>query len=158
MSANNVIDIHPWQRVLISRTSAPPIRNGKASASDTLKSSVSWRVIKMSSAKVYRLFSTRSTSKLTEWIIAENMRRMFYKWLTAARTARHRRVVLQEKEQEMKRYMLASAWDRWRGAYKTEKLRPVVCLMSNFHTPRPQANSGCLGTHVHASERERSHV
>lgn len=59
---------------------------------------------------------------------------MFYKWLTAARTARHRRVVLQEKEQEMKRYMLASAWDRWRGAYKTEKLRPVVCLMSTFHS------------------------
>lgn len=55
----------------------------------------------------------------------ENMRRMFYKWLAAARTARNRRVVLQENEKEMQRYRLAAAWDKWRGRFQGERLRPI---------------------------------
>lgn len=59
-------------------------------------------------------------------LITENMRRMFYKWLAAARTARNRRVVLQENEKEMQRYRLAAAWDKWRGRFQGERLRPIV--------------------------------
>ena len=44
----------------------------------------------------------------------ENMRRMFYRWLTAARKVRHRRLLLQEREEQMKLSVVATAWDKWR--------------------------------------------
>ncbi|KAI0306384.1 hypothetical protein B0F90DRAFT_1814293 [Multifurca ochricompacta] len=55
----------------------------------------------------------------------ENMRRMFYKWLTAARKVRHKRVKLQEREVEMRRIQLEAAWDKWRGRFQTENLLPL---------------------------------
>ena len=58
----------------------------------------------------------------------ESTRRMFYKWLNAARAARHRRQTLQEAEDDMSRWRLEVAWDTWRGRFKTEKLLPLVCL------------------------------
>lgn len=58
--------------------------------------------------------------------VVENMRRMFYKWLTAARKVRHKRVTLQEREQEFQKFRLEAAWDKWRGRFQEEKLLPLV--------------------------------
>ncbi|KAI9446235.1 hypothetical protein H4582DRAFT_2069571 [Lactarius indigo] len=55
----------------------------------------------------------------------ENMRRMFYKWLTAARKVRNRRAILQERESEMQRIQLETVWDKWRGRFQAEKLLPL---------------------------------
>ena len=57
----------------------------------------------------------------------ENMRRMFYRWLAAARKARHRRLYLQQKEEELKSTVLAAAWDKWRERFLDIRLQPVVC-------------------------------
>lgn len=54
------------------------------------------------------------------------MRRMFYKWLAAARKLRHKRVTLQERETEMRRIQLEAAWDKWRGRFQAERLVPLV--------------------------------
>jgi len=51
---------------------------------------------------------------------------MFYKWITAARSTRRRRLLLEEKEAELKISMIASTWDKWRYRFKEEKLRPLV--------------------------------
>lgn len=58
----------------------------------------------------------------------ENIRRMFHRWLAAARASQHRRVTLQQKEEEMKQTAITTAWDRWRDCFKDEKLRPIVRL------------------------------
>lgn len=80
---------------------------------------------------------------------------MFYKWLTAARTVRRRRVVLQEKEREMKQYLMASAWDKWRGAFKAEKLRSAVCSTGRYaYNHSPAADTYPSGAIVCASEPE----
>ncbi|KAH9027675.1 hypothetical protein EDB84DRAFT_1589036 [Lactarius hengduanensis] len=55
----------------------------------------------------------------------ENMRRMFYRWLTAARKVRNRRAILQERESEMQRIQLEAVWDKWRGRFQAEKLLPL---------------------------------
>ncbi|KAL1746367.1 Sfi1 spindle body protein-domain-containing protein [Schizophyllum fasciatum] len=55
----------------------------------------------------------------------EFVRRVFSRWLTAARASRHRRVVLQEREADMKLVILSSAWDKWREKFKNERLRPI---------------------------------
>ena len=54
------------------------------------------------------------------------MRRMFYRWLAAARKSRHRRLLLQEKEEQFKVRAKARAWDKWRGRYLDIKLQPMV--------------------------------
>ena len=56
----------------------------------------------------------------------ENMRRMFYRWLTAARKARHRRLYLQQKEDELKSTVIAAAWDKWRERFLDIRLQPIV--------------------------------
>ena len=58
----------------------------------------------------------------------ENLRRIFYRWLSATRASRHRRVTLQQKEAELKHGWLEAAWDRWRDRYLHEKLRPLVSV------------------------------
>lgn len=58
--------------------------------------------------------------------VAENMRRMFYKWLAGARNARHRRLYLQQKEDEMKMTVIAAAWDKWRERFLDIRLQPMV--------------------------------
>ncbi|KAI0029377.1 Sfi1 spindle body protein-domain-containing protein [Vararia minispora EC-137] len=65
----------------------------------------------------------------------ESMKRMFYKWLNAARTTRHRRQVLQEAEKETRRKRLMAAWDTWRGRFETERLLPLerTLVMQNKH-------------------------
>ncbi|KAH7889441.1 hypothetical protein F5I97DRAFT_530889 [Phlebopus sp. FC_14] len=57
---------------------------------------------------------------------AENMRRMFHKWLTAARARRHKRITLQKKELEFDRASVQVAWERWKEKYMDEKLRPLA--------------------------------
>jgi protein SFI1 len=54
------------------------------------------------------------------------MRRMFYKWLAAARKVRHKRVILQERDYEMQKIRLEIAWDKWRGRFQEERLLPLV--------------------------------
>ena len=44
-------------------------------------------------------------------LFLELVKRMFVRWLNSARKARHRRLVLQQKEEEMKLAVIASAWD-----------------------------------------------
>ena len=66
----------------------------------------------------------------------ENMRKMFTKWLGAARTARRRRVTLQQCEEEMKHARLLIVWDKWRERYQDIQLQPLVGGFSNgfgFH-------------------------
>jgi hypothetical protein len=58
----------------------------------------------------------------------ENMRRMFYTWLTAARKVKHKRVTLQEREYEMEKIRLENAWDKWRGRFQEERLLPLVSV------------------------------
>lgn len=58
------------------------------------------------------------------------MRRMFYRWLAASRAARHKRLVLQEKEEKLKIRAIASAWDKWRGRYLDIRLQPMVSKTS----------------------------
>jgi hypothetical protein len=66
----------------------------------------------------------------------ENMRRMFYTWLAAARKVRHKRVVLQEREIEMQKIQLENAWDKWRGRFQEEKLIPLVGVYPLCAYPR----------------------
>jgi hypothetical protein len=77
--------------------------------------------------------SVKVRASLLRWLagevntpFTENMRRMFYKWLSAARKVRNRRAILQERECEMQRIQLEAAWDRWRGRFQAEKLLPLV--------------------------------
>lgn len=60
------------------------------------------------------------------------MRRMFHRWLSAAKTSRHRRLVLQEREEELRMNLLEKAWDKWREKFKAERLRPLVGIQ---HVP-----------------------
>ncbi|KAL5529043.1 hypothetical protein ACEPAG_5017 [Sanghuangporus baumii] len=55
----------------------------------------------------------------------ELLRRMFHKWYSATKNNCHRRLVLQEREEEMKFTLLEKAWDRWREKYKVEQLAPL---------------------------------
>lgn len=51
---------------------------------------------------------------------------MFHRWLSSAKTSRHRRLVLQEREEELRLIIQEKAWDRWREKFKAERLRPLV--------------------------------
>lgn len=58
---------------------------------------------------------------------------MFYRWLTAARKARNRRLLLQQKEDELKLATIAGAWDKWRERYLDIRLHPIVSSLPNRH-------------------------
>jgi protein SFI1 len=57
---------------------------------------------------------------------------MFYRWLSAARSARHRRITLQGKEDQMKAACIAVTWNKWRERFVDEKLRPVVSILPHL--------------------------
>ncbi|EEB98040.1 hypothetical protein MPER_02525 [Moniliophthora perniciosa FA553] len=59
-----------------------------------------------------------------QWHSPEKFKRIFYRWLAAARLARHRRLALQEKEEERRIGTLMVFWDRWRERYKDARLQP----------------------------------
>ncbi|OJT15746.1 hypothetical protein TRAPUB_4382 [Trametes pubescens] len=56
----------------------------------------------------------------------ESMRKMFYRWLTAARKVRHRRQDLQAREDEFKLTVVAGAWDKWRERFQDIRLQPMA--------------------------------
>jgi protein SFI1 len=70
------------------------------------------------------------------------LRRVFHRWLSVARFSRHRRLLLREKEDQIRLQTLDAAWDKWR-----EKLlrpqedeillqcqRNILCrVFSNWH-------------------------
>ena len=51
---------------------------------------------------------------------------MFFRWLAGARKSRHRRLLLQEKEEQFKVGAEARAGGKWRGRYLDIKLQPMV--------------------------------
>jgi len=55
---------------------------------------------------------------------------MFHRWLSAAKTSRHRRMMLQEREEELRLNVLEKAWDKWREKFKAERLRPLEHVLS----------------------------
>ncbi|KAH9951317.1 Sfi1 spindle body protein-domain-containing protein [Amylocystis lapponica] len=63
----------------------------------------------------------------------ENVRRVFYRWLNAARKARHQRLYLQQKEEEMQLTVIAAAWDKWRERFQDLRLQPIADDFLNQH-------------------------
>lgn len=51
---------------------------------------------------------------------------MFYRWLSASRKARSKRLLLLEKEEQLKLSIAAKAWDKWRERYLDIRLRPMA--------------------------------
>ena len=82
----------------------------------------SYQYVKREGAHLLSLFRCFLASSQSP----ENIRRMFHHWLSAARTSRRRRISLQQKEDEVKRWRMAVVWDRWRDRFNDEKLRPIV--------------------------------
>ncbi|KAL4254064.1 hypothetical protein ABKN59_002448 [Abortiporus biennis] len=56
----------------------------------------------------------------------DELRRMFTHWLTAARSARRRRLTLAAKEDEFKTTVIAAAWDKWREKFQDRRLQPLA--------------------------------
>src|SRR5712691_4373828 len=86
------------------------------------------------------------------------MRRMFYKWVAAARKVRHKRVTLQEREEEMQKIRLEVAWDKWRGRFQEEKLLPLVGVLSSVRGSVAGLTAGCIGANVRPPKSECDHV
>ncbi|KAI0721662.1 hypothetical protein C8T65DRAFT_800148 [Cerioporus squamosus] len=63
----------------------------------------------------------------------ENMRKMFYRWLAAAKKARHKRLQLQAKEEEFKLTVVAGAWDKWRERFLDIRLQPLADAFVKQH-------------------------
>jgi protein SFI1 len=59
-------------------------------------------------------------------MFTESIRRIFHNWLNRARTTRQRRIILQQKEDEIKLSVISSAWDKWRDRFCEERLGPIV--------------------------------
>ncbi|KAJ7285890.1 hypothetical protein C8J57DRAFT_1446668 [Mycena rebaudengoi] len=57
----------------------------------------------------------------------ENTRKIFYRWLSAARASRHRRLTLERQEAKIKFGLTSVAWDTWRERFKDKRLQPVEC-------------------------------
>ncbi|KIY69989.1 hypothetical protein CYLTODRAFT_442301 [Cylindrobasidium torrendii FP15055 ss-10] len=55
----------------------------------------------------------------------DQVRRMFFQWLSAARAARHRKLLLQRLEDEKKLTLLSGAWERWTEKFRDQQLRPL---------------------------------
>ncbi|KAH9946207.1 uncharacterized protein BXZ73DRAFT_86381 [Epithele typhae] len=56
----------------------------------------------------------------------ENMRKMFYRWFAAAKKARHRRLQLQAKEEEVRLMLATNVWDKWRERFLDIRLQPLA--------------------------------
>ena len=83
--------------------------------------------------------------------LAENMRKMFYRWLAAARKARHRRLYLQEREDEFKLTVVAAAWDKWRERFLDIRLQPMVRL----HRLSQRANTNFTQADAFIKQRQK---
>lgn len=58
--------------------------------------------------------------------MTEHLGKFFHRWLSAARTVRHRRLTLDRKETQIKVALVSAAWDKWRDRFKQQRLQPVV--------------------------------
>ncbi|CAL1704876.1 unnamed protein product [Somion occarium] len=56
----------------------------------------------------------------------EKLRRIFYRWLSAARQARHKRLLLEEKEQAFRLNRVVEVWDKWREKLQARRLQPLA--------------------------------
>ncbi|TFY66150.1 hypothetical protein EVG20_g4945 [Dentipellis fragilis] len=84
-----------------------------------------WKAVCIRHVEELSLMESYQDVKREGHLTTEGMRRMFYKWLTAARSSRNRRILLEQREEDMKRVRLTAAWDKWRGHFKAERLRPL---------------------------------
>ncbi|KAF8481539.1 Sfi1 spindle body protein-domain-containing protein [Gautieria morchelliformis] len=55
----------------------------------------------------------------------DTLRRMFIKWLAAARKSKSRRMRLAEREDELRLEILAAAWEAWRDRFRENRLRDL---------------------------------
>ncbi|KAJ7219221.1 hypothetical protein GGX14DRAFT_541179 [Mycena pura] len=55
----------------------------------------------------------------------ENLRKLFHRWLSAARTTRHRRLTLERKQADIQFGVISVAWDKWRDRFKHQSLQPI---------------------------------
>ena len=85
-------------------------------------------------------------NKLIIHPLSETIRRMFYNWLNKARSVRHLRVTLQEREEEVRIAKIAVAWDKWRDRFKDERLRTVVSFFVHYKLPGCHAYAMCRNT------------
>jgi protein SFI1 len=81
----------------------------------------------MSSAKVRSLLQGITPLMCTG--LADTLRRMFIKWLTAARKSRTRRTRLAEREDEVRLKTLSTAWEAWRDHFREIRLRDLASYM-----------------------------
>ncbi|KAJ3521872.1 hypothetical protein NMY22_g12132 [Coprinellus aureogranulatus] len=72
----------------------------------------------------------------------DHLRRLFYRWLSAARLSRHRKIVLRRKEDEVRLQVMEAVWDRWRektlrsreDQVLLQRQRNILCrLFSTWH-------------------------
>ncbi|KAJ6630747.1 hypothetical protein B0H10DRAFT_1982710 [Mycena sp. CBHHK59/15] len=79
-----------------------------------------WKSVRVRHVEEYSLMESYQFVKREE-----NIRKAFHRWLSAARTSRHRRLTLQRKEAEMKFGVISVSWDKWRDRFKDQRLRPI---------------------------------
>ena len=58
----------------------------------------------------------------------ELLKRTFHAWLSVARKARHRRMALQQYQQDAQAALLGAAWDKWRDLFHAKRLEFTVCV------------------------------
>ena len=56
----------------------------------------------------------------------EKLRRIFYRWLGHARQARHKRLLLEEKEHEFRLNRMEDAWEMWKEKFQDRRLQPLA--------------------------------
>ncbi|KAF7305124.1 CTLH domain-containing protein [Mycena kentingensis (nom. inval.)] len=79
-----------------------------------------WKAAKESHAEKVRLMESYLIVKREE-----QLRRVFMRWLTAMRKARHRRVTLEKREAEVNYRVIVGAWEKWRERARERELRPI---------------------------------
>lgn len=79
-----------------------------------------WKTIYARHVEVYRLMESY------QYVKREEITRLWFRrWLSLAASTRRRRIALQEREDEVRLSRLTAVWDRWRGRFIDEKLRPI---------------------------------
>lgn len=66
-------------------------------------------------------------------MMLETIRRSFHRWLTATRTARYRRLALQQCEEQLRQKLLQLAWGKWREHARAIFLKPLVLYFTEIY-------------------------
>jgi hypothetical protein len=83
----------------------------------------------MSNARVCSIRAARLNHRDADDACAvsvDTLRRMFVKWLAAARKSKSRRMRLAEREDELRLEILAAAWEAWRDRFCENRLRDLA--------------------------------